>query len=387
MPPRRRTHDFLRLRNGIWQVSKTVRAGEKQRFVAATTGTSDLELAEQIGREIIRHEIEKLALGYTDRLWGEAANIWLDRVKHHDKDTRARLERLWPYIGQARLRDVHRYSGGVEAFIAKRVAEGVKNNTINRDLEAVKAVLNFATTLREGPTPWLAQVPPFKLMPREDRAAPERSELAGYPLTQGQFRELFKHLTHPDYRDLCLVALHTAVRESWVCGLKWEWERQIPQHDLFCFHLPGGKSNKPVLVVCNSIVREIIDRRRRARAELDEDKRSAYVFPNPRTGEPYSSINNTTFQTARRKAGLENVFGPKVGKQGRHFRVHDFRVTFSAWAREAGVSKEDRKAILAHANDDITTHYSVPEVVYLTNEAEKLAGLVERPQFFLVKGA
>ena len=65
--------------------------------------------------------------------------------------------------------------------------------------------------------------------------------------------------------------------------------------------------------------------------------------------------------------------------------MHDLRVTCSTWLREAGVSKEDRQAILNHYNGDITTHYSVAEIGYMLEQVEKLVTLVHKPSFYVVR--
>lgn len=168
-----------------------------------------------------------------------------------------------------------------------------------------------------------------------------------------------------------------ALRESWISGLKWEWERRIPQAgpDVFLFELPDSKNGLPMYAFCNSVAREVVNRQR--------GRHPQYVFVHE--DHRISKMNNTAWKTARRKAGLENVFGPTRSKMPRHFRVHDLRVTCSTWLREAGVSREDRQAVLNHYNGDITTHYSVAEIGYMLEQVEKLVTLVHKPSFYLVR--
>jgi len=47
------------------------------------------------------------------------------------------------------------------------------------------------------------------------------------------------------------------------------------------------------------------------------------------------------------------------------------RHTFGHRLRAAGVSIEDRKALLAQKVDDITTHYSAPDLAHLLECAER----------------
>src|SRR5207244_8781430 len=72
---------------------------------------------------------------------------------------------------------------------------------------------------------------------------------------------------------------------------------------------------------------------------------------------PIRFMNNTAWQTARKKAGLL------------HVRVHDLKHTFGRRLRTAGVSLETRKVLLGHKTGDITSHYSAPELAELIRAA------------------
>ena len=61
--------------------------------------------------------------------------------------------------------------------------------------------------------------------------------------------------------------------------------------------------------------------------------------------------------------------------------VHNLRHSFARRLRGAGVPLETGKALLGHANGDITTHYSVAEVGELLATAEKIVdrGIAQSP--------
>ncbi len=379
--PRRRNHPYLTLRDGVWYVRKTIKVGAKKATVKRSTGygCEQTELAEAVGQQLLREETEKLLYGFSSHTWGEAAAMLLKLEgykTHHVYHCRL----LQPYLEQVPLIELHTHHPELVRFKTDRLADGCKNNTINRSLEVVSVVLNFATTLMDGPTPWLKVAPRIKKLPRRDKQRPGGSELGGYPLTQGEYRNLFAHLKasrSPVIHDMALFGLHTALRESWISGLKWEWERRLPQlgPDVFLFELPDSKNGLPMYAFCNSVAREVVNRQRGNHPE--------YVFVH--NGHRIGQMNNSAWKTARGKAGLDNVFGQATSKMPRHFRVHDLRVTCSTWLREAGVSKEDRQAILNHYNGDITTHYSVAEIGYMLEQVEKLVNLMHKPSFYLVR--
>jgi len=132
----------------------------------------------------------------------------------------------------------------------------------------------------------------------------------------------------------------------------------------------------PKRIFLNSIAREIVDT---CRGDHDD-----YVFvykgqKDNGKGKPFLKMNNSAWKRARKLTGLENV-----RSEGQHFRVHDLRHTFGARLREEGVSREDRKDLLGHANDDITTHYSTAETTYLIDLAERIVKS-NRPSLYVIK--
>ena len=160
-----------------------------------------------------------------------------------------------------------------------------------------------------------------------------------------------------------------------VGGMKWCHEVKLP-NGLFVFDPPTSKNNKPKRIFMNSVAREIVDGCRGGHPE--------YVFVykgrnDEGPGRPFQKVNNTAWKRARKVAGLENVRGPD-----QHFRVHDLRHTIGARLREEGVSREDRKDILGHANNDITTHYSTAETTYLVDLLERIA-YSKRPSLYVIK--
>jgi site-specific recombinase XerD len=87
-------------------------------------------------------------------------------------------------------------------------------------------------------------------------------------------------------------------------------------------------------------------------------KHPIWVFPY--RGKPSGTMNNTAWQNARRKAGLTAV------------RVHDLRHTFGSRLRAAGVSEEDRAALLGHAWHSMPDFYASPDIGRLIRLANRV---------------
>jgi site-specific recombinase XerD len=76
-------------------------------------------------------------------------------------------------------------------------------------------------------------------------------------------------------------------------------------------------------------------------------RKSEYVFCDPKTGEPYHSIK-TTFGKALKRAGLIGV------------RFHDLRHLSATMMVLSGVDLATVKEILGHFSIEMTMHYAHP---------------------------
>ena len=67
--------------------------------------------------------------------------------------------------------------------------------------------------------------------------------------------------------------------------------------------------------------------------------------------------------------------------------MHNLRHSFGRRLRGAGVPLETRKALLGHANGDITTHYSAAELDELLSAVEKIVdrGVAQSPTLTVIK--
>lgn len=80
-----------------------------------------------------------------------------------------------------------------------------------------------------------------------------------------------------------------------------------------------------------------------------------YVFTY--AGHRVGTMNNNGWQTARKEAGLLAV------------RIHDMRHTFATWLRLAGVSQEDRNALMGHSGASMPEHYASADLGRLVDMA------------------
>ncbi len=76
---------------------------------------------------------------------------------------------------------------------------------------------------------------------------------------------------------MVLFAVNTGTRQEEVCGLKWEWEHQIPELNTSVFIVPAElvKNGEDRLIVLNQVARSVLDEVR--------GKHDTYRFHLPRT--------------------------------------------------------------------------------------------------------
>ncbi|MDO8955212.1 MAG: site-specific integrase [Gammaproteobacteria bacterium] len=338
-------------RRGTWHVDKRIFG----RRIYENTGSDSLEEAEKYLARRTEQLREANVYGVRpSRKFREAAIRYVRESQDLASidDNELHLKQLYKFIGELNLEQINHYS--LQPFIEARKKQGRKAKTINLALAVVRRILNLAATewVDEANLTWLVQAPKIKLLPVRDARKP-------HPISWEQQDRLFSAL-HDGLRQMSLYKVNTGCREQEVCQLKWEWERRIPMLNTSVFVIPAyvernGKLERLVkngrdrIVVLNSAAKAVIEDRRGVHPE--------YVFTYK--GHPVTAMNNTSWQRARGKVGLDGV------------RVHDLKHTFGSRLRAAGVSDRDLKDLLGHKSRDITDHYSAPMLQNLIAAAEK----------------
>jgi integrase len=357
----------LRQKGGIWQIEKRCRFAPGG-WLRESTGTSSRTEAEQI---LIRRlaEMEEVARRHEDVIYTfeEAALRYLTEIAHKSSaDTFAmHLDKLFPFIGHLPVAHVH--DGTILPFVEHERERGLAPKSINNALGIVATVLiRAARVWRDADgRPWLMQAPA-----RISRLSVKGAQARPYPLSWAEQDRLIKALPR-HVADAVLFAVNTGCREQEVCQLRWDWEVALPDMKTSVFILPASitKTSTERVVVLNTIARRVIESRR--------GKHNGYVFTY--RGNAIGKLNNSAWKRAWRLVGLPTEKGILKG-------VHNLRHTFGKRLRSAGVPLETRKALLGHANGDITTHYSAAELQELINAVEAIVNQNRRetPNLMLI---
>jgi integrase len=369
--------------SGIWKIDKKYR-GER---IQESTGTCDRKEAEQYLIHLLEKRRQEKVYGVRQvRTWRQAVTRFLVEAKNQPSIAHSAiyLDQLDPFIGDMPIThiDDDALAGYIKHKLNPDKGRPVTNRTVNIALQRVIRVLNLcARKWRDDERrPWLDSVPMITLL---DEKTTSRKP---YPLSWEEQSILFAELP-PHLQTMALFKVNTGCREQEVCKLRWEWEIAVPELETSVFLIPAGfggrseragvKNRDERLVVLNSVAKSVIEKQR--------GKHAQFVFP---FGQPdvegnettVHRMNDTAWKKARIRAATKwhQMYLRPAHEGFAHIRIHDLKHTFGRRLRAAGVTEEDRKALLGHKNGSITSHYSAAELDQLIEAANKVSATDSR---------
>lgn len=232
------------------------------------------------------------------------------------------IKALLKVFGNFGLGDIG--AANIEKFKCRRSKE-ISNAGTNRDLAALRCILNFA--VREG---YLFRNPmqDVKLLPE----GPGNMRIVSHTEQQR-----YMTVAHPTLRDVATLIVETGMRPEEVFTIRKE---NVHLADRYLF-VPTGKTrnarrNVPLTPTCVEILK-----RRLGKA------RGAYLFP-----KRWEEDNALTTVRNHHLAAVKS-FSPK-------FRLYDFRHTFGSRSAMAGVDLATLKELMGHSNIATTMRYVHP---------------------------
>lgn len=340
---------------------KVVNKQYRGREIFARLGEVSQDEAEAWLRETQSRIDIELSQG-TQRTFGTAASKYLDDCERRGVRTldliAYHVTLILPYIGTKPLEAVH--SGSLESFCDERIeVDKVSATTVNRTLEVVRSILLKAARVWRGDDgkAWLATAPLIEMLKTNPRLP--------YPITWDEQTRLLAELPL-HLQNMALFAVNTGLRDDNVCGLRWAWERKVPELGRSVFVVPAEefKGDRPHVAILNDVATKVVEAQRGVHADYVFTYRREIKDPRIEQHKPdrIETINNTAWQKARSRAKLGQV------------RVHDLRHTYGQRLRDAGVSNEDRAVLMGHAVENMSEHYATPTVARLVDMANLVAG-------------
>jgi len=231
----------------------------------------------------------------------------------------------------------------VEAYQNKRLDDGVKSGTINREVGCLKTIFNKAVDWK------LVKFSPASKVKMLKEPAPIVRYLGKEEI--GKLLKACKISESPESNKLVakhpypivFIALNTGMRLGEILNLKW---RDIDFVNGF-IHIEKAKGGKRRDIPLSPELTQVL--KYGIKVENTE-----HVFCNG-NGTPFRNINRS-WKTAKRRAGITN------------FRFHDLRHTFASYLVMGGVDLYTVSELLGHSSVEVTQRYA-----HLSPEHKKLA--------------
>ena len=293
------------------------------------------------------HHQEKEALKYAQNLFAECVlerntrNLFADITfkeavveycnwQKRSKNDIGVLEKIGEQIGNNDLKTIT--ARDYNKLITKWRANGNKNSSINRKLDILKAVLNFAKN-----NEYINSFPKINKLPTP-------KEKLSYRYTEQDIQKILSCMTgeYSFLIDPFQFALGTGLRMSNIQGLSKQhihrtlngWEMRFRSYEM--------KSQRPFNLPLTKSMKEIIDR------NWHDD--TDYIFKGFGGKKSLGNFKNS-FNTIRKKAGIINP------KKGRLAEFRDLRGTRASFLAERGVGVYELMRIMDWTSIEIAQRY------------------------------
>jgi len=277
-----------------------IKLSHEGRAIQQSTGTSDRAKAQEYHDKLKVSLWDQSRLGIKPRHgWNEAVVRYLAETTYKASQTSDKTHLRWldKFLNGRMLDEINREM--LDNILAARMAEKVKNSSVNRVNEVIRAVLRKAWNEWE----WIDRVPRIRMLPEPNR----RVRWITQEEAQRLIAVLPNHLV-----PVVKFSLETGLRRANVTGLQWS-QIDLPRRTAW-IHPDQAKARKAIAVPLSAaaviVIREQIG------------KHSTHVFTYH--GNPIAQLNTKAWRKALVKVGIEN------------FRWHDLRHTWASWHVQAG---------------------------------------------------
>lgn len=206
-----------------------------------------------------------------------------------------------------------------EKYRTKRKNDGVKNSSINREMDNIKRIFSLAKSNKR-----------IRFNPADELKDLKIQNPTKRYLTKEEEEKLLA-CSNPVMRAVIIFALHTGMRSSEIKNLKWS-DVFLRQGYLIALNTKNGKSRE--LIITPQMKKEL----------KKLPKISEYVFTNPLTKEPYKDFRSTFARTVT-AAGIP------------HITFHELRHTTASRLNELGIDLASIQEYLDHADARTTQRY------------------------------
>ena len=285
-------------------------------------------------------------------------NFFLDRYYPFSQSTKRRSKLDW-YVYHKHLAHPfgHRLLSEISAenidrWMTKQIQEKYKASTVNKHAGLLNRMLNVAVEWE------YIEKNPF------DKAIIKKFPTGDHVqrfLTADEIRRLLSACSkepHPYLYFFVKLLLLTGARSSELRLCKWN-DIDLTKGELYIGLSKNGRSRR--IILSDSSIQELCRVREKSESLGTPTMASNWVFTNPKTQLPYTSMQ-IAFSKARKRARLDTV------------RIHDLRHTFASLLINNGASIYEVQKLLGHHHVSMTERYAHLFPNTLKDRAEIIAG-------------
>jgi integrase len=301
-----------------------------------------------------------LSVGRSKQLMGDSSGITLSEFSEQQylpyakakkrswKDDENRLkQRILPLFGERAMSSIKRAE--LVQFHLSLKAEGLSGATCDHFLKLMRRIYNLAIEWEALSTNPLEKIKLFN----------EPNQVENLLSDEELYRLMTTLYTYPNQR-LCRIArflLATGARMNE--ALQAEWSNINIEKRLWLIPALQSKSKKVISKPLNDAAIRVLQE-----IQPDEQLRSGYLFANPATGKPLTSIHKG-WKAIREAAGLP------------HLRIHDLRHQYASMLVNSGRSLYEVQQLLGHSSPQVTQRYAHLSTATLQDAANAASAQLE----------
>ena len=327
---------FKRKDSPYWWVKITQGNGQP---IQRSTGTTDERKAQEY------HDKLKASLWDQERLGIKPSHTWNEAVVRYLAETSYKASQV---SDKTHLRWLDKFLNGVELgminrdlldrIMAARNTEGLKNSTVNRTMEVVRAVLRKAANEWE----WLDRVPRVRMLPEPNRRIRW--------LTQDEAERLIQALP-VHLAAMVRFSLETGLRRANVTGLLWS-QVDLARRTAW-IHPDQAKARKAIAVPLSAAALIVI------REQIGKHTTNVFSYQ----GKHVVQVNTTTWRKVLKRVGISD------------FRWHDLRHTWASWHVQAGTPLHVLQELGGWECVEMVRKYAHLSSEHLVEYVDRLSGL------------
>ncbi len=242
-----------------------------------------------------------------------------NRAWKRDRDCMKNME---AFFGDCCLKDITPYQ--IEKYKAYRMRQGVKPNTVNRELSVLKRAFSLAIDWNMAEENPVRKVKFFRQPEPKERILSEEEE------------ERLIYASSEHLKPIIIAALNTGMRLAEILSLKWN-QINLQKREIEVIKTKSGKKR---VISINDVLFEMLN-------ILKREGDFVFLYLDPKTNEPrpIKSIKSS-FTNACKRAGIKE------------FTFHDTRHTFASRLVGRGVDLITVKELLGHSSVKTTERYT-----------------------------